>query len=211
MSKPPCEKRLLTAGKILTLFFFVFLASLSLAPSGEEPPVNDWENPLVVSRNTELPHATLVPYSSPEKAAAGDRFTSEYLQLLNGKWKFHWVSKPADRPVDFYKPETSVSAWKDIDVPGNWQFQGFDVPIFLDEEYPFPANPPHIPHDHNPVGSYRTEFVVPEIWQGRKVYIHFDGVESAFYVWVNGRMVGYMPISGSRPGYETRAPPPPET
>jgi beta-galactosidase len=191
MGNPPAEKRIRIGRRIVPLFFIVFLASLSWAPSQEEPPVNDWENPLVVSRNTEPPHATLIPYSSLEKAVAGDRFASEYLYLLNGKWKFHWAAKPADRPLDFYGPEYSDSSWKDIDVPGNWQFQGYDVPLFFDEEYPFPANPPHIPHDHNPVGSYRTQFLVPEIWQGRKVYLHFDGVESAFYVWVNGRMAGY--------------------
>jgi beta-galactosidase len=176
---------------ILPLVGFAFLGFGSLAPSGEEPSVNDWENPLVVSRNTEPPHATLIPYSSVEKALAGDRFASEYLRLLNGKWKFHWVPKPADRPRDFARPEYNVSSWKDIDVPGNWQFQGYGVPIFLDEEYPFPADPPRIPHDRNSVGSYRTEFVLPETWPGRRVYLHFDGVESAFYVWVNGIQAGY--------------------
>jgi len=180
----PCPAHLLFAGLLLA-------GAFSLSPSGQTPPLNDWENPLVVSRGTEPPHATLMPYSTLEKAIAGDRFASEYMLLLNRKWKFHWVPKPADRPLDFYKPEYDVSGWKDIDVPGNWQFQGYDVPIFLDEEYPFPADPPHIPNDHNPVGSYRTEFAMPDNWQGRTVYLHFDGVESAFYVWVNGRPAGY--------------------
>jgi len=173
------------------LLGLLLLGAFTISPSGETPQVNDWENPLVVSRGTEPPHATLMPYSSLEKALAADRFASEDMLLLNGKWKFHWVPKPADRPLDFNKPEVDVSGWKEIDVPGNWQFQGYDVPIFLDEGYPFPANPPHIPHDHNPVGSFRTEFVVPEIWQGRMVYLHFDGVESAFTVWVNGQAAGY--------------------
>ena len=158
------------------------------APSTQ---ANDWENPRVFSRNTEPPHATLVPYAGLEKAVAGDRFKSEYLLSLNGKWKFNWVSKPADRPQDFYKPEYNVSSWKDIAVPGNWQLQGYDVPIYLDAPYPFKKNPPFIQHDHNPVGSYRTEFAVPDDWQGRQVFLHFDGIESAFYVWVNGQMIGY--------------------
>ncbi|MBP1766961.1 MAG: lacZ 7 [Candidatus Aminicenantes bacterium] len=191
MSNPPAEKRRRIGRRGLPLILVVILVSLSLAPSGESPDINDWENPLVVSRNTELPHATLVPFSTVEKAIAGDRLASEYLRLLNGKWKFHWVPKPADRPRSFYKPPYDTSGWKDIDVPGNWQFQGYDVPIFLDEEYPFPADPPRIPKDRNPVGSYLTEFAVPEIWHGRRVYLHFDGVESAFYVWVNGVRVGY--------------------
>lgn len=111
--------------------------------------------------------------------------------LLNGRWKFHCVSKPADRPLDFFKTEVDVSAWQEIDVPGNWQLQGYDVPIYLNEGYPFPADPLRIPHDRNPVGSYRTEFAVPAGWRDRQVFLHFDGVDSAFYVWVNGLPVGY--------------------
>ena len=65
------------------------------------------------------------------------------------------------------------------------------MPIYLNQDYPFPANPPRIPHDRNPIGSYRTEFVLPDAWQGRQVFLHFDGVDSAFYVWVNGEMAGY--------------------
>jgi len=191
MTNPPSEKRDQMGRRELSLFFVFILGLFSLAPSGETPQVNDWENPLVISRNTEPPHATLMPYSTMEKAAAGDRFASEYMLLLNGKWKFHWVPKPADRSLDFYKPEYDASAWKEIEVPGNWQLQGYDVPIYLDQEYPFPADPPRIPHDRNPVGSYRTEFTIPDGWPGRQVFLHFDGVASAFYVWVNGIPVGY--------------------
>jgi beta-galactosidase len=173
---------------VLTLF----LASQTSQPA---PPastqVNDWENPLVFSRNTETPHATLMPYATLDKAVSGDRYLSEYFLSLNGKWKFNWVVKPADRPLDFYKPDYDVSGWKEISVPGNWQLQGYDVAIYLNEDYPFPKNPPYIQPDRNPVGSYRTEFAVPEAWQGRQIFLHFDGVESAFYVWVNGQMVGY--------------------
>src|SRR4030042_1361740 len=107
--------------------FFVAILVLSaffLFPSGETSQVNDWESPLVVSRNTEPAHATLVPYSTIEKAIAGERLASEYMLLLNGKWKFRWVPKPADRPLEFYKTEYDASRWKDLDVPGNWQFQG---------------------------------------------------------------------------------------
>jgi beta-galactosidase len=162
----------------------------SRSPGGQ-PQVEDWENPLVLSRNTEPPHATLMPYADMAGAVRGDRYRSEYFLSLNGRWKFSWAAKPADRPGDFFRPEFDASGWKEISVPGNWQFQGFDTPIYLDEDYPFPADPPRIPHEHNPVGSYRTEFSVPEGWQGRQVFLHFDGVNSAFYVWVNGAMVGY--------------------
>ncbi len=163
----------------------------SQTPASQPSQANDWENPLVFSRNTEPPHATLMPYATLEKAIAGDRFKSEYLFLLNGKWKFNWVSKPADRPMDFYKVDYDVSGWKEISVPGNWQLQGYDVPIYLNIPYPFPPDPPRILHDRNPVGSYRTEFTVPDGWQNCQVFLHFDGVESAFYLWINGEKAGY--------------------
>jgi beta-galactosidase len=163
----------------------------SPAPAWPPPAPADWENPLVFSRNTELPHATLMPYATLERAVAGDRFKSEYFVLLNGKWKFNWVSRPADRPLDFCKPDYDVGSWKEISVPGNWQLQGYDTPIYLNSAYPFPPDPPRIPHDRNPVGSYRTEFTVPQGWRGRQVFLHFDGVDSAFYLWVNGEKVGY--------------------
>lgn len=171
----------------------IVAAALLFSQGASDPatPVPDWENPLVLSRNTEPPHATLIPYASIARAAAGDRYLSEYFLSLDGKWRFFWVPKPADRPRDFFKADFDATGWQEISVPGNWQFQGFDMPIYLNQDYPFPADPPRIPHDHNPVGSYRTEFLVPEGWQGRQVYLHFDGVSSAFYVWVNGEMVGY--------------------
>jgi len=76
-------------------------------------------------------------------------------------------------------------------VPGHWELQGWSVPIYLDEEYPFPPNPPFVPHDYNAVGSYRKSFTIPDSWDGRHIFLHFGGVRSAFYVWINGDFVGY--------------------
>ena len=76
-------------------------------------------------------------------------------------------------------------------MPSNWEMEGFDVPVFSNITYPFPKNPPQAPHENNPVGSYRRHFRVPADWQGKRVFVHFDGVDSAFYVWVNGQKVGY--------------------
>ncbi len=203
MSHMPAKILARTPKRALPIFVSILvLSAFSSFPSDEASPVNDWENPLVVSRNTERPHATLIPYSSLEKAVTGDRFASEYLHLLNGRWKFNWAARPADRPFDFYKLGFDVAGWKEIDVPGNWQFQGYGQPIFLDEEYPFPADPPRLPNDQNSVGSYRLDFVVPETWKGRSVYLHFDGVESAFYVWVNGVQVGYSEDSRTPAEFE---------
>jgi beta-galactosidase len=151
----------------------------------------DWENPQVVERNREKPHAYYIPYANRVQALADKAEDSPYYQLLSGTWKFNWVRKPADRPLDFYKDEFDVSGWKDIAVPGNWEFLGYGVPIYTDTDYPFPANPPHIPHDYNPVGSYKRTFTVPVAWKKHRVMLHFGGVKSAFYVWINGQKVGY--------------------
>lgn len=152
----------------------------------------DWENPEVFGRNKEPGHCTLMPYAEVARALGGTREESPYYRLLNGNWKFKWVPKPADRLKDFYKVEYDVRGWDVIPVPSNWELQGYGIPIYTNIKYPFaPVNPPHIPHDNNPVGSYRTEFTVPSDWRGREVFLHFDGVRSAFYLWINGKEVGY--------------------
>jgi len=151
----------------------------------------DWENPDVVGINKEPGHCTLIPYSDIETALKADRTNSPFYRSLNGNWKFNWANKPADRPLDFYKPDYDVSTWKLISVPSNWQMHGYGIPIYLNVRYPFPPNPPHIPHDYNPVGSYRRQFTMPKDWKDRRIFVHFDGVKSAFYLWINGMKVGY--------------------
>jgi beta-galactosidase len=168
----------------------VSLASGSLQAAGPELPL-DWEAPTVFGRNKEPGHSTLMPYPDVETALACRRDASPYYQSLDGNWKFNWVRKPADRPVDFYQPDFDVSGWKEIPVPSNWERHGYDQAIYLNIRYPHPTNPPYIAHDHNPVGSYRRQFTLPDAWDGREVFLHFEGVTSAFYVWVNGCMVGY--------------------
>jgi len=167
----------------------VVLVCFSRAVYGEEVP--DWENPEMVGQNKEPAHCTLMVYPDVETAMVGTREASPFYKSLNGNWKFNWVRKPADRPADFYKPDYDVSNWKVIPVPSNWQMHGYGIPIYTNVTYPFPKNPPHIPHDYNPVGSYRTTFAVPDEWKDRQVFIHFDGVKSAFYLWINGEKVGY--------------------
>ena len=156
--------------------------------------VPDWENPEMIGVNKEPPHCTLMPYPDAETALTGTREAYPYFKLLNGTWKFNWVRKPGHRPKDFYKPDFDVSDWNDIPVPSNWELQGHGIPIYTNVTHPFAPenpNPPYIPHEYNPVGSYRTEFTVPDGWQGRQIFLHFDGVKSAFYLWINGHKVGY--------------------
>jgi beta-galactosidase len=165
--------------------------------------VEDWENSRMFGQNKRAAHATMVPFPSKEKAFPQNKYgelhynyDTPYYQTLNGEWKFNWVKRPADRPMDFWKPEVDVSAWKNIPVPSNWERQGYDIPIYTNVTYPYPLGRkefPKIDHENNPVGSYRREFEVPDEWiiNKRLITLYFDGVMSAFYVWVNGVKVGY--------------------
>ena len=159
---------------------------------------NDLENPEIIGKNKEPAHNTLIPYQDIENAQMEKPENSMYYKNLNGKWWFHWVEKPEERPIDFYKLDFDDSYWKEITVPSNWQLKGYGIPYYTDKKYPFrhkhKLSPPKIPHDYNPVGSYRLFFTIPDNWEdleNREVFIHFGGVKSAFYIWINENLVGY--------------------
>ena len=163
-------------------------------PAAAQPAVTareEWDDPAVLHVNTERPHATMVTYPSAELAK--QTAPSPSVQSLSGTWKFRYSPNPAARPVGFERPNFDDKAWSSITVPGNWEMQGFGVPIYSNIRYPFALddNNPRVPRDDNPVGSYRTSFTVPAGWAGRRIYLHFAGVDSAFYLWVNGTRVGY--------------------
>ena len=153
---------------------------------------HDWENQYVLQINREPARAGFVPYGK----TAGDRTLS-----LDGLWKFHWCTTPDKRPVDFYKTDYDDSHWVNFPVPGNWEANGYGTPIYVSSGYVFKINPPFVMGEpdkkyttyveRNPVGSYRHSFTLPSDWNGREVFLHFDGVTSAFYVWINGQKVGY--------------------
>jgi beta-galactosidase len=160
------------------------------------PIPDDWQNPLVVSRNKEPGHATLVPYADLSAALAGDRAASPYYRTLNGTWKFAYAPNPDAAPAMFYDPGHDVSGWADIAVPANWQCepagQAHDIPIYCNVQYPFPTDDlPRVPEDNNPTGCYRRTFTVPAEWVGRQVFLLLEGVDSAFHLWINGQFVGY--------------------
>lgn len=169
--------------KLFLLTQFVFISITA--------QVNDWENPAVFEINRLPSRATFMNYADRQSALSDEYSLSPYYMSLSGKWKFNWVPKPADRPVDFYKDNYDISSWKEIAVPGNWELLGYGIPIYTNREYPFKKNPPYIAHDDNPVGSYVKEFELPATWGNRKVFLHFEAGVSAMYVWVNGRKVGY--------------------
>ncbi len=165
-----------------------------------------WEDPEVFEINREYPHATLYRHASEAAALQSRGYElSPYYQSLNGMWKFHWVKKPAERPRYFYRNDYDVSGWDDIPVPANWELEGYGIPIYTNIVYPFPVDPPRVDHDYNPVGSYKRSFNLPAGWDGKEVYLHFGGVRSVMYVWINGKMVGYN--EGSKTPAEYRITP----
>jgi beta-galactosidase len=176
---------------------------LAMAVTCELPAESnpDWENPAVFRINKETPHSTLMPFESVRQSLKDEIADSKYYKSLNGRWAFKWSPDPQNRPVDFYQDSFDVSGWDTIDVPSNWQMAGYGTPLYSNITYPFKKDPPHVmgipPEDYtnfkarNPVGSYRRTFKIPFSWQDREIFINFDGVDSAFYLWVNGQKVGY--------------------
>jgi len=163
----------------------VLLALVTLAQF--EPQLPDWENPTLLGKNKEPARATFLSYPDAESALKG----GENRISLNGEWSFRWVGKPSDAPEGFEKDGYDVSKWRTIPVPSCWEMQGYGIPIYTNVAYPYPARPPFIPHDYNPVGCYKREFELPESWNGRQVNIQFGGVYSFFYLWINGKEVGF--------------------
>ncbi|MGL5379470.1 glycoside hydrolase family 2 TIM barrel-domain containing protein [Clostridium sp.] len=166
----------------------------------------EWKNqPDVYEINREKAHATFVSYKDTETALSyekkpvgerGIRIDSEYHQLLNGQWDFNIVDKPDLRPTELNENGFNTTGWTDIKVPSNWQTEGFDYPIYTNITMPWTGRetPPvgTAPTQYNPVGTYQRTFTVPEGWEAdRRIYVSFQGVESAFYLWINGEQVGY--------------------
>ncbi|MFQ3175052.1 MAG: beta-galactosidase [Psychromonas sp.] len=148
----------------------------------------DWENHEVTHQHVVQAHAPLHAFHS--KQAALEHQDSEFQQLLNGQWRFQLFAKPEAVPNHCIEIDFDDSAWSDITVPGNWQLQGYDKPIYTNVKYPFADNPPFVPAD-NPTGVYRLNFTLPTAWEERKNTVIFDGVNSAFHLWCNGIWVGY--------------------
>lgn len=150
----------------------------------------DWSNLNILGRNTQQPRAPLIPYADWETALGNERAESSYVQLLNGDWRFSYASSPITAPSGFFEPDFSDEQWPTIPVPSNWQMYGYGRPHYSSCPYPFPIDPPHVPIE-NPVGCYRHIFEVDEAWIDRHIHLIFEGVDSAFHVWVNGQPAGY--------------------
>jgi beta-galactosidase len=160
----------------------------------QEPP-SFWENELTNEYNREPMHATYFAFENKELGLKDDKEQSKNFQSLNGNWKFKWVDKPADRPFGFWEINYDDSHWPDFKVPATWEVNGYGIPIYTNIRYDFDylikPDPPHVPHQYNPVGSYRREVMIDKNWNGKDIYIQFGAVRSCFYLWVNGQWVGY--------------------
>lgn len=154
----------------------------------------EWQDPEVVSVNRLPMRASYFPFENLSAAQRGEKGASTRFLSLNGMWKFSWVDHPDKRPREFFRTDFDDSKWTQFPVPSNWEFKGYGVPIYVNLTYEFsPTNPqpPNIPDSLNPVGSYRRFFALPAAWDGMQVYLHLGGVKSVFYLWVNGKKVGY--------------------
>ncbi|MFK8163843.1 MAG: glycoside hydrolase family 2 TIM barrel-domain containing protein [Lewinella sp.] len=137
------------------------------------------------------PHANFFGYASADQVTENEPANSHRFLSLNGDWKFHWTRSPKDRIENFYTEDVNDADWTTIPVPANWEVEGYDHPIYLDERYPFETTWPDAPTDYNPVGSYRHTFQLPENWLKEDIILHFAGAKSAMYLYINGQYVGY--------------------
>jgi beta-galactosidase len=183
------------------LLSFLRLPLLAVLPALAAFAAPEWEDQAVFRVNAEQPHAVKMPFPDAASALSQQRMQSPWCLSLNGSWKFNWVGNPEQRPLDFYRDDFDDSAWQKISVPSNVELQGYGRPVYTNIIYPFHVDPPRVTGEspahyttfaeRNPVSSYRRSFTLPADWKDRRTHLVFNGVASAFYVWINGQKVGY--------------------
>ncbi len=154
------------------------------------PHPNDWENPQLTAINRLPMRSGGAPFEDELTALQNNPASSPWALCLDGNWRFHLAPNPQTTPPGFHATDFDDSHWDQIAVPGNWMLQGFDKPIYCNIKMPIPLNPPYVPEDDNPTGLYRHTFDLPAAWDGRRIIIRLGGVETFFYLWVNGHYVG---------------------
>ncbi|MEM6644118.1 MAG: glycoside hydrolase family 2 TIM barrel-domain containing protein [Bacteroidota bacterium] len=164
------------------------LASFFCLVSSVSAQTENWQNQHVFQIKKLPARATSYSFSDEAKALTGDRKDAR-MQSLNGEWYFSFAESEHDKPTNFYQTE-AYKSWDQIQVPSCWEMKGYGIPIYTNQTYPFTPDPPYIDRD-NPVGSYVKEFSIPKEWKGHEIILHFGGVSSAFYLWINGEYVGY--------------------
>jgi beta-galactosidase len=184
--------------RLLPALLLACLLTLGTQASAQE--TKDWQNPKLTGVNNQPPHASMVICPDLRTArdikyqANSERVRSPYYRSLNGQWRYHYATNHTGRLPDFWQPSFDDSQWPSIPVPANVEQQGYGIPIYVNIRYPWPEpwTPPYVPENdpNNTVNSYRKIFEVPKQWKGRRILITFDGVNSFFYLWVNGKKVG---------------------
>ncbi|HRU19708.1 MAG TPA: glycoside hydrolase family 2 TIM barrel-domain containing protein, partial [Kiritimatiellia bacterium] len=170
---------------------WVVVVVWGLCLCGRGADAREWENEQVNAVNREPARAAGFPLADARAALTPEEPQTPFRVSLNGMWRYQWSGSPDDRPAGFHEPEFDDARWFTLDVPSCVEMRGFGIPIYTNVKYPHARTPPKIGTAYNPVSAYRTRFTVPETWAGRPVFVRFDGVYSAFYLWVNGQYVGY--------------------
>ena len=156
---------------------------------------NDWENQKVTNFRRLESRTLMVPFADRETALFGNKTQTPFRKTLSGSWKFQLFPDVQSVQKEFYLEDADLSDWDDIVVPSMWQMEGYGVPHYTNSKYPFPIDPPNVPVE-NPTGCYVRDFEIPENWDGKRIILTFRGVDSFFYVWVNGKKAGMS--KGSR-------------
>ena len=186
------------------------LATLAWMSAANAQTGKEWDDPLVTSVNREMAHTVAIPVASDAAIAQNDMTLSPWYQSLDGVWKFQWVGIPTNAKNEWCSKDFDDTAWTNIDVPSSWQVWGlnhgksWDKPLYCNTSYPFSydestysvmADRPgwftYTGSKKNPVGTYRRTFTVPETWKGRDIYVRFNSVGHGYYLWINGKRVGY--------------------
>ena len=191
------------------LLLIFMLASVSMY-SQQKNPILDYkgyiENELMIGENKLAPHSSFTSFTSKKNVLNKQ---SKFYKSLDGKWNFNWVKNPKDRPINFMNSSFDVSSWNQINVPSNWEIEGYGVPIYANHQYEFadykamiaedmelveiryPKNPGDVPDDYNPVGSYRRDFIIDKSWSEKEIFLHIGAMKSGGFVWLNGKYIGY--------------------
>ncbi len=175
------------------IVMMLFLSGIQFTFAQVIPNINTYiENPSVFAENQELPKVPAIPYADSEGALSFKPEQSDFFLSLNGKWKFNWYKIPEQVPGAFHEPDFSDEDWPLINVPANWQMEGWGYPSYRNTVLPFsPGNFPLVPDHLNPTGAYRHSFNLPDNWGDKEVFLVFEGIKSSGFVWVNGTYVGY--------------------
>ena len=176
--------------KLLNLLLQTLLP-LSLVSGMASAQTDEWQNPAIFQRNQTQPHAKIIPYDSVDKALENNLPDNPNFLSLDGIWKFLFVDHPGFVPEGFFQPKYNTKDWNNIQVPSNWETEGFGHPKFRNIAMTIATKPPHLPNDYNPTGCYKRIFQLPSNWKSREVFLRFEGVKSASLVWINGKEAGY--------------------